>query len=282
MWFAERRLRSTEQTVFALRTRLSDQARDGERRRVATERIRSVLDGPGPEMVFQPIVSLADGAISGVEALARFRLEPQRTPDVWFAEAKEVGLGVELERVAARSALSCLDRLPQDVGMFVNLSPEAFVSPGFRELLACAPEDRLVVEVTEHAPVEDYAAVAEPIAQLRRRGGRLAIDDVGAGFASLRHIVRLGPDLMKLDIELTRNIDADRALRALAKGLIAFASEIGATIVAEGIETQHELDAFRSLGVSCGQGFFISRPQQLDALNLSEVSGRLRTLGMAS
>jgi EAL domain-containing protein (putative c-di-GMP-specific phosphodiesterase class I) len=213
---AEERLQSTEETVSALRTRLSDQARDDERRRVATERIRSVLDGPGPEMVFQPIVSLEDGAVAGVEALARFHLEPQRTPDVWFAEAKEVGLGVELELVAARSALKCMGRLPQGVSLFVNLSPEAFVSPGFGELLGSVPEDRLVVEVTEHAPVEDYSAVAEPIALLRRRGGRLAIDDVGAGFASLRHIVRLGPDLVKLDIELTRNIDADPALRAPA------------------------------------------------------------------
>ena len=231
------------------------------------ERIRGVLKGDALSMVFQPIVELADGRIVGFEALSRFAAEPRRSPDVWFAEAAAVGLLVDLELAALRAAFSHFDRLPPDAYLSVNLSPETVPSPQLADLLAGLPGERIVVEVTEHAPVDDYDTLNDALASLRALGCRLAIDDTGAGFASLRHILRLAPDIIKLDITLTRGLDSDRARRALATALISFANEIGATLVAEGVETQPEVDALRALGVGLGQGYFFARPGPLPPLN---------------
>jgi EAL domain-containing protein (putative c-di-GMP-specific phosphodiesterase class I)/AmiR/NasT family two-component response regulator len=253
----------TTEVVDELATQLVRDAREAGRLSQQVERIRRVLAGEGLTMVFQPIVDLQEGRISGVEALSRFSAEPKRGPDVWFAEAAEVGLQAELEMTAARAALAELDRLPGDAYLSVNLSPETVLSPQFRDLLPPDRSERIVVEVTEHAPVEDYEALAGALADLREGGGRLAVDDAGAGFASLRHILRLAPDIIKLDVSLTRGIDADEASQALADALAAFASRIGATIVAEGIETPEELAALRELGVSHGQGYHLARPGPL-------------------
>ena len=137
------------------------------------------------------------------------------------------------------------------------------MSPRFLEAIGDAPVERLVIELTEHERVEDYDSLGEALGRWRARGGRLAVDDAGAGFASLRHTLRLQPDIIKLDITLTRDIDRERAKRALASALISFAEEMGMTIVAEGIETQSELDALLALGVRYGQGFFLARPGPL-------------------
>lgn len=193
--------------------------------------------------------------MKGFEALARFAVEPRRTPDVWFAEAAAVGLLIDLELMAVGAALAQFDRLPAGVHLSVNLSPESVMSPRLAATLAGYPLERIVIEVTEHAPVEDYEILNAALGNLRAQGCRLAIDDAGAGFASLRHILRLAPDVIKLDISLTRGLDHDRARRALATALISFANEIGATIVAEGIETVAEVDALRALGVAFGQGY---------------------------
>ncbi len=164
---------------------------------------------------------------------------------------------------ALRAALSHLDGLPSDIRLAVNLSPETVTSAPCRDILAAVPGNRLVIEITEDAPVDDYDAVNEALGGVRTQGGQLAIDDAGAGFASLRHILRLNPDIIKLDLTLTRGIDTDRRRRALASALITFASEIGASIVAEGIETRAELDAPRDLGVAYGQGYYLARPEPM-------------------
>jgi EAL domain-containing protein (putative c-di-GMP-specific phosphodiesterase class I) len=221
-----------------------------------------VLDSKGLAMAFQPIVDLIDGSVVGYEALARFALGPERPPDAWFAEAEAVGLGRELEAAALRSALAHLDRLPAETYLSLNASPLTAVSPFLKRLLADVGE-RIVVEITEHAPVADYDALREALGELRAQGVRVAIDDAGAGFASLTHILRLMPDLIKLDMVLTRGIDTDDTRRQLASALSSFASGIGAAIVAEGIETKAELDALRELGVPYGQGFLLARPTSL-------------------
>src|SRR5262249_15808220 len=128
---------------------------------------------------------------------------------------------------------------------------------------------RIVVEVTEHMPVEDYNALNRALERVRALGVRLAIDDAGAGFASLRHILQLAPDFVKLDRTLIDDIERDRSHQALAAGLISFAKKIEATIVAEGIERKAQLRALRDLGVSCGQGFLLARPAPLPAASAS-------------
>jgi EAL domain-containing protein (putative c-di-GMP-specific phosphodiesterase class I) len=237
---------------------------DAERKLAATARIRSVLDRQAITTAFQPIVDLHSGRVVGLEALSRFGDEPIRGPDKWFAEAGEVGLGRDLELAAIKMALDQLSSVPEDMFISINISPE-YLADGLLESVIDVEGSRLVVELTEHSTVEDYGPLLEAVAALRERGVRAAVDDAGAGFASLQHILRLGPDLIKLDLSLTRDIDADPVRRALASSLVTFAFEVGAQIVAEGIETPAEQHALSSLGVTMGQGFHLARPGPLPA-----------------
>jgi EAL domain-containing protein (putative c-di-GMP-specific phosphodiesterase class I) len=231
----------------------------GRRRRVEAGRIRNVLTRGGLSMVFQPIVRLTDGMLVGLEGLSRFRVYPARPPSEWFAAATGAGVRMELELAAVSAALAELDSVPRGVFLAVNVSPPTVCSVRLHELISKAP-DRVVVEVTEHAPVDDYASLSDCVTTLRGRGTRLAIDDVGAGFSSLRHILRLAPELVKLDASLTFEIAGDPARRALASSLVAFARGIEARIVAEGIEAQEDLDVLRELGVDYGQGYHLGAP----------------------
>jgi EAL domain-containing protein (putative c-di-GMP-specific phosphodiesterase class I) len=214
------------------------------------------------EMVFQPVFDLERDAIVSFEALARFGAEPGPPPSAWFSEAAELGLGVELELSALEAALRRLDDLPEGTDLAVNASPGTVLSPRFVELLEPVAE-RIVIEITEHVQVDDYDSLVEALAPLRARGARIAIDDVGAGFASLRHILLLRPDIVKLDVSLTHDIAADPVRASLASSLVDFARAIESRVTAEGIETREELDVLRGLGVSYGQGYFLGRPEPL-------------------
>jgi EAL domain-containing protein (putative c-di-GMP-specific phosphodiesterase class I) len=235
---------------------------ESEKRRLEWSRIRGVLDRDDIDVEFQPVFDLGDCKIVSLEALARFWTEPMRSPSVWFAEATEVGLGVELELAAIRSALQRLDDFPPGVAIALNVSPTTALDSRFGELLL-AIADRVVIEITEHAQVDDYDALQTALAPLRERGAQLAIDDVGAGFANLRHILRLAPDLVKLDLSLTQEISRDPAREALASSLVGFAEGVGASIVAEGISSDEDLALLRALGVDYGQGFHLARPSAL-------------------
>ncbi len=264
----------TGDVIEELVGQLSLRRRRDERRRLREARIRRALDREDVlHVVFQPICRLHDRMTVGVEALARFRGPPQRGPDRWFAEAGEVGLCRELELAAARKALALLERLPAEVFLSLNVSPTTLATAGFRKLLARTDCARVVVEVTEHAPIEDYARLNETLGTLREPGVRLAVDDAGAGFASLRHILRLAPDFIKLDRTLIEGIASDRSQQALAAWLISFADKMGATIVAEGIECEEELEALTALGVTYGQGFFLARPAPLPLPELQDALG---------
>jgi EAL domain-containing protein (putative c-di-GMP-specific phosphodiesterase class I) len=229
--------------------------------------LRTIIDRGGPRIVFQPIVDLATGATVGVEALSRFGT---RTPDKWFADAATVGLGTELELAAIGAALSHLDQLDPSWILALNLSPNTIFAPGFEELIRDVDPKHLSFEITEHEPIADYESLSEATAALQARGARICVDDAGAGYASLRHILKLHPDVIKLDITLTRDVDSDPVKRALASSLERFAAEVGAAITAEGVETQAELDALRTLGINYGQGFFIAEPSEIGQLARTE------------
>ncbi len=222
-------------------------------------RVASALIGNEMEMVFQPILALDSGRVVGVEGLARFP-GTDRGPDEWFADAASVGLGIELELAAMRAAVLQIEHLAPGAYLAINCSPAAISSAELRDLLLAAPTDRIVLELTEHAFVPNYKELSDTLAPLRAAGLRIAVDDAGAGFASLQHILGLKPDIIKLDMSLTRGIDADPARRALATALLTFGSDIGAEIVAEGIETAAELEALRVLGIQSGQGYYLGRP----------------------
>jgi EAL domain-containing protein (putative c-di-GMP-specific phosphodiesterase class I)/CheY-like chemotaxis protein len=223
-------------------------------------RIRRVVDERLIRPVFQPIVDLRSGSTVGFEALSRFDCEPKQVPGCWFAEADAVGLRPELELHAAMVAAARFRHAGCETFLSLNASPDTLAGYG---VLAAELGDRLVLEITEHEAIDDYDEVAARFDELRRFGARLAVDDTGAGFASLRHVLQLSPDIVKLDISLTRGIDRDACRRALASALTSFARELGAVIVAEGIETAAERDTLRKLGVTLGQGFFLAPPGPL-------------------
>jgi EAL domain-containing protein (putative c-di-GMP-specific phosphodiesterase class I) len=250
-------------------------AREDRQARVA--RVREAIGGSGLRMHFQPIVDLRTGRVVGAEALARFTGGPSN-PALWFAEAAELGLREELELAAVRMALDCLDELPPDVYLSVNSSPQTLICNGLFELVA-PHGSRVQVEITEHAAIDDYGPVLPAIARLREKGVRIAVDDAGSGYASLNHVLRVEPDCIKLDRALTRDIDGDPARGALARALVEFGRQVGASIVAEGIETQGELDTLVWLGISSGQGFFMARPASLPMPAEIPVSTPNRILG---
>ncbi len=253
--------RVTTKVVRELAGQLRREERRSQARRVHVHQIRDLMRHHDLKVVFQPIQTLVGRETKGFEALARVKGRHRRSPLVWLAEAEAVGLRIELELAMIQNALDRFDDLPADVFLSMNLSAPTALSPLLIDVLAAAPPGRVVLEVTEHQPVDQYDQLVGALAPLRARGIRLAVDDAGAGFASLRHVVRLGPDFIKLDIALTRDIATDQAQRALVSALIAFADQIGATIIAEGVETQAQLDTLLSIGITLGQGYYLSRPR---------------------
>ncbi|MGH9087667.1 MAG: sensor domain-containing phosphodiesterase [Acidimicrobiales bacterium] len=233
---------------------------------VARNRIERVLAGDGLQMVLQPIFALDSGRVVDAEALARFDGPPEQGPDRWFADAAAVGLGDQLERVAIERALALLPRLPDNVGIAVNVGPEALGSDALLERLEASTPHRVTVELTEHVGVDVSPKLRHACQALRKLGTKVAIDDTGTGFASLSLVVQMAPEIIKLDRELTSGIDFDPVRRALVGALAGFAAETGAHVVAEGIETAEELQVLTDLGVSYGQGYFLARPGSVEDL----------------
>jgi EAL domain-containing protein (putative c-di-GMP-specific phosphodiesterase class I) len=231
-----------------------DAHRDQERLRAS---IHDTITAGRLKTAVQPVVDLATGRCAGFEALSRFDIG---FPDVVFAQARSVGLGVDLELVAARKAHAVLPLLGRGQYLAVNLTPDAAVPLCALAAAAADPMHRLVLELTEHASVQDYRRLREALAPLRERGLRIAIDDAGAGFASLHHIVELEPDIIKIDRSLIDGISSNKALRSIVTGFVLLALDSGATLVAEGVETTEDLRVLASLGVDAAQGYLLARP----------------------
>jgi EAL domain-containing protein (putative c-di-GMP-specific phosphodiesterase class I) len=226
-------------------------------------RVSAATAPTGHLIVFQPILDLTTQATTAVEALARFTGEPLRSPDAWFSEADGAGLRVRLELAMAASAVRELPLVRDGVAVCINVSPATALSGRLGEVLTGLPLGRVVLEVTEHAPVSDYGALTTALAPWRAAGVRLAVDDAGAGYASFAHIVNLAPEYIKLDASLTHDIHQDRQRQALARALVSYAGEMEVTVIAEGIEAPAELDTIVGLGVHFAQGFHLGRPRPL-------------------
>ena len=220
------------------------------------ERLIGLPDGIVP--VFQPLVSLRTGEVAAYEALARFPHPPARRPDEWFAIATRCGLGPELELRAIEAALQAPNR-PAGTYLAFNLSAAALMS---EVVIAGLPQDLsdVVIEITENDHLTDADTLAERLAPLRERGARIAMDDAGAGYSGLQQVMRIQPDIIKLDRSLVANVDSDPAKAALIDSFVRFAARTGAVICAEGIETPEELRVLADLDVTYGQGFGIARP----------------------
>jgi EAL domain-containing protein (putative c-di-GMP-specific phosphodiesterase class I) len=220
-------------------------------------RIRDIIASGAFRPVFQPIVEMATGAVIGFEALTRF--DDGTPPDRTFLAATEVGVGLELEAATIAAALDACGPLPVGAFLDINVSPDMIMAVEPLGMLLARSTARVVLEITEHVGIEDYAALREAVATLGT-DVRFSVDDTGAGFASMRHILELAPSHVKLDRALITRIDTDLARQALVTGLVHFAEAIDAMLIAEGVETVAERDALLRLGVCYGQGYLLGRP----------------------
>ncbi|HWE11267.1 MAG TPA: EAL domain-containing protein [Solirubrobacteraceae bacterium] len=227
------------------------------------------IDTGGFAVAYQPVFELHSSRCIGLEALARFP-DPYSRPDDTFAAAERVGLRAELEGVVVRRALELIPKLAPGQFLAVNVSPETLLDEG-RRAVSVDPRSvaRLVVEVTEHAAIAAYAALRHELRPLRERGLRIAVDDAGAGYASLRHILELRPDFIKLDRWLIDGLADDRARRVAVGSFVSLARELGASVIGEGVERAEDLAALRELGLHGAQGYLLGRPstdpQQVEA-----------------
>jgi EAL domain-containing protein (putative c-di-GMP-specific phosphodiesterase class I) len=219
------------------------------------------LTGEGVTIAFQPIVDLAGGTVVGYEALARFSGYPVSSPDQWFAAARQQGCSAQLEALALRLAFAARADLPPGTFLAVNVGPDVL---GHRDVLdVWNREDDLagvVVELTEHARIDSYVSLEPALNRLRAAGALIAIDDAGAGYAGLQHLIGLRPHIIKLDRNLISGVDRDETKRALVEMIGTFASRIDAWVLAEGVEHLGELDTVINLGVPLGQGYLLARP----------------------
>lgn len=230
-------------------------------------RILRVIEDGGPAIAMQPIVHVPSGTVYGFEALARFPAGEWGV-ERWFEEAHAVGLGTDLEAASVGSALRALPRLPRSSVLSVNVSAAALASDQVRDLLAGAAAPRLVAELTEHTEVDEYPRLEHWLSRIRRAGARIAIDDAGSGYAGLERILRLAPDVLKLDRQLVLGIADHAGRQAMVEAMVGFSERMGAVLVAEGVETQRELDVLRRLGVEYAQGYHLGRPTlDLDRLS---------------
>lgn len=227
--------------------------------------------------VYQPIWDLVNNRLVGFEALTRFSCDPPRSPDQWFIEAASAGQGISMEIRAIQCALQGLPQIPEGFYIAVNASPHTVVSPELSRVLLGLPLKRLVLEITEHEEVDAdlYNEIAHITRPLRQAGLRVAVDDAGAGYACFKHILHLSPDIIKLDVSITRDIDSDFSRQALAAALVRFAESTRGRLVAEGVETVAEIEALRQLGVGLAQGYALGKPMPLEqALQVTHPPGQ--------
>ena len=224
----------------------------------ARARLETVIEQRLFSPHFQPIFELHGGRIVAYEALTRFH--DGTPPEIRFAEATRLGLGTALETACLEEAVEASVSLPHGTWLSLNVSPslvlEGKVLP---ELLERT--DRLVlVELTEHDPVEDYGKLRDALARLGDRA-RVSVDDAGSGYSSLQHILALRPSFVKLDSAWVSGLQHDPARQALVAGLSYFAFQTGCELIAEGVETADERAALDQLAVRLGQGFLLGQPQ---------------------
>ncbi len=223
----------------------------------ARDTIRTIIATSAFESVVQPIVDVASGSVIGFEALTRFA--DGAAPEVRFAEAAAAGVGLELEMATLEASVAGAGDLPASAFLSLNVSPALIVEGQLLKRLIDKAGRKIVLEVTEHAEISDYDGFRGALTALQPQT-ELAVDDAGAGFASLRHILELRPAYVKLDRSLIAGVESDEARQAMIVGLRHFARSVGCQLIAEGIETEAELAVLRSLDVRLGQGYLLGRP----------------------
>ena len=232
------------------------------------ERLQDVLLRERVVTAYQPILRMLEGTIMGFEALSRGpRGSGLESADVLFGAATANNLLVELDRLCRKRALLSSTRIPSNGKIFVNTLPATMRDPQFRgkalidslDKAQVAP-DRIVIEITEHLVIENYAIFRDTMAYFTDLGMSFAVDDVGAGYSGLESIAKLRPAYLKIDIALVRDVHVSNVNRSMVKALIALGHGIGAKVIAEGIQNEEETQVLRAMGVDFGQGYYLARP----------------------
>ncbi|WP_299035932.1 EAL domain-containing protein [uncultured Pseudokineococcus sp.] len=252
-------LRSVGPVVLGL---LEDEERQEDGRQELLADLDALDAAGGPTTALQAVVHLGSGSVVAAEALSRFP-EPRTSPLGWFARAQRAAAAEHLDLLCLRAALRHADRSPGRLS--VNAAPRTVLTPAFTRLLGEGRLDHVAVEITEHEPVDDYAPLVAVLAPLRARGLAVAVDDAGAGFASMRHVVQLAPDVVKIDMSIVRDVHRSPGASAMAAALVGFARRTGALTVAEGVESPAELEHLVDLGVDMAQGYLLARPAPAEA-----------------
>jgi EAL domain-containing protein (putative c-di-GMP-specific phosphodiesterase class I) len=240
-------------------------------RDITRAQVRTVIANQAFTPVFQPIVDLQTRRFVGYEALTRF--SDGTRPDLRFLAADKVGMMTELETACLNVQIEQASYLPEGSFVSLNVSPAlAMCLTPLLEVLSAADRP-VVLEITEHAEIEDYSQLLSALDQVRPFA-KLAVDDAGAGYAGLHHILELRPQWVKLDISLVRNIDTDPARQAMVTGMTRFAESVGCDLIAEGIETENELTVLKLLKVGFGQGYYLARPESIDTIMAAKSPGQ--------
>lgn len=221
--------------------------------------VRRLLRHGAPEILAQPILDLTLGEVTGYEALARFPQQPVGVPQDWFVAAHRGGLGAALEARAIARALELGADRPAGTVLSVNVSPSVLETAAFQAVL---PGDLtgLQIEITEHELADDSTVLVESLEKLRRRGAQIAVDDVGEGYAGLKRMIGIRPDVLKVDRAIASGVSNDSAKVAVLEAVVHFAARTGAHVCAEGIETAEDLAVVAGLDVTLAQGWIVGRP----------------------
>jgi EAL domain-containing protein (putative c-di-GMP-specific phosphodiesterase class I) len=222
--------------------------------------IMRLIENEGVDVAYQPILDVRGEHCLGIEALARFP-EPFGAPDLTLAASRTVGLSLELERQVVTQAWKMIPLLAPGQFLALNVSPDALLELAHRaNLRDDLPLGQVVVEITEHAVIDCYAELHAELMPLRERGLRIAVDDAGAGYASLRHVLELRPDFIKVDRSLIHGIADDHARRVAVSAFLSLALDIGSLVIGEGVERPVDLAVVRELGLHAVQGFLLAQP----------------------
>jgi diguanylate cyclase (GGDEF)-like protein len=253
-------------------------------------RLNEILAGRQLNALFQPIIHIQRGEIVGYEGLIRGPSDsPLHSPMNLFKVARAHNLSVEVEHMCRRAVLERFAELKLPGKLFLNVSPEMLLQPrarhgetlGYIHEVGINPE-RVIIELTENQPTYDYDLLREAVMHYRGMGFQIAIDDLGEGFSSLRLWSELRPEYVKIDMHFVQGINQDPVKLQFVRSIQKIAEESGTTVIAEGIEAQTELLLIRDLGIACGQGYHIARPQATPACALSaDIAKTLNRNGVA-
>jgi EAL domain-containing protein (putative c-di-GMP-specific phosphodiesterase class I) len=243
---------------------LRDKEREGLRRSVQLAR---VIQLGLVRAVYQPVVDIVERRVVGFEALTRVGSGRFENVETLFKAAEANDALWSLERLCRRKALEGMPVLEPDQLLFLNIEPDSandpqLTGPQFLDGLAAAglSPHQVVLEITEHSAVRDFVAFRRTLETFRGLGFRLAMDDVGSGYAGLQAIAEITPDFIKADMHLVRGLHQSSIKRELIDTMQRFSESTGITLVAEGVECTEELAALVELGVRCAQGFLFARP----------------------